>query len=137
MSEQRKQRLCAKCWSTPVGDAPPFLCGNCRSVPVENAGGVKNDQGKPKLSLLTLESLIAEASALEYGAAKYGRDNYKLGMDWTRVIDASLRHIYAFAAGEDHDAESKLNHLNHAKACLAMLVFYYENGIGKDDRSNP
>lgn len=96
--------------------------------------GVKFDAEKPQLSILTRESLIAEARAFEYGAKKYSRNNYKKGMEWTRLIDASLRHITAFNAGEDVDNESSLNHLWHAKACLAMLIYYYENRVGTDDR---
>lgn len=96
--------------------------------------GVKFDQGKPPLSILTKESLVAEAQAFAYGALKYDRSNYKKGMEWTRVIDASLRHIMAFNSKEDFDSESGLNHLWHAKACLAMLIYYYENKVGKDDR---
>jgi len=96
--------------------------------------GIKYDEGKPKLSLLTIESLTAEAKAFEYGAIKYSKNNYKKGMDWSRIIDASMRHIMQFNAKEDFDSESKLNHLWHAKACLAMLIYYYEHKVGKDDR---
>lgn len=96
--------------------------------------GVKNDQGKVPLSILSSESLIAEARAFEYGAEKYARNNYKKGMKWSRILDAALRHIVAFNNREDFDNESKLNHLWHAKACLAMLIYYYENKVGDDDR---
>jgi hypothetical protein len=94
----------------------------------------KNDLGKPPLSILTKESLIAEAQAFAYGAKKYDRNNYKKGMDWTRIIDAAMRHLSAFNAKEDFDVESGLNHLWHTKACIAMLIYYYENKVGKDDR---
>lgn len=97
--------------------------------------GKKYDSGKPKLSILTKESLVAEARAFEYGENKYkDRDNYKNGLAWTRVIDAALRHITEFNSKKDFDKESGLNHLWHAKACLAMLIYYYENKVGKDDR---
>lgn len=101
---------------------------------MSNNSGTKFDQGKPPLSILTKESLIAEAQAFAYGELKYSRHNYKLGMNWNRIIDASLRHITAFNSGEDMDQESGLNHLWHAKACLAMLIYYYENKVGTDDR---
>lgn len=96
---------------------------------------IKNDQGKPPLSILTKESLYAEARGFEYGHKKYGdKHNYKLGMEWTRMLDASMRHIVAFSNKEDIDSESGLNHLWHAKCCLAMLIYYYENKKGLDDR---
>lgn len=101
---------------------------------MKNQVGKKYDTNKPKLSLVSKESLEGEAAALEYGLAKYGKNNYKLGMDWSRLIDASLRHIFAFADKEDTDSESKLNHLYHAKANIGMLIYYYQNKIGKDDR---
>jgi len=96
--------------------------------------GIKHDVGKAQLSLVSKESLEGEARALEYGKNKYGKNNYKLGMDWTRLLDASLRHIFAFSDRKDFDDESSLNHLFHAKACLGMLIYYYENKLGKDDR---
>lgn len=96
--------------------------------------GVKFDEGKVQLSILSKESLEAEARVFEYGAKKYSKNNYKLGMDWSRLLDAALRHIINFNNKEDFDQESNLNHLWHAKACLAMLIYYYENKVGKDDR---
>lgn len=96
--------------------------------------GTKNDSGKVPLSILTIESLTAEARAFEYGAKKYSRNNYKNGMEWSRMLDATLRHVMAFNAKQDLDEESNLNHLWHAKACLAMLIYYYENKVGTDDR---
>lgn len=99
-----------------------------------NLGGVKFDTGKPQLSLLTRESLVAEARAFEYGAKKYNKNNYKKGMKWSRVIDAAMRHLVAFNEKESVDEESGLCHLDHAKACLGMLVYYYEREVGEDDR---
>lgn len=110
-----------------------------RNVMVKNniadlTTGVKFDEGKVQLSILSKESLEAEARVFEYGAKKYSKNNYKLGMDWSRLLDAALRHIINFNNKEDFDQESNLNHLWHAKACLAMLIYYYENKVGKDDR---
>jgi hypothetical protein len=96
--------------------------------------GIKYDEGKPKLSLIPLEGLVPEAQALTYGMNKYGKNNYKLGMEWSRVLDAALRHLNAFAAGENLDKESKIHHLGHCKANLSMLLYYIEHGLGKDDR---
>jgi hypothetical protein len=101
---------------------------------MEENSGKKNDQGKPQLSLITRESLAAEARAFAYGAKKYDKNNYKKGMDWSRIIDALMRHTAAFNAKEDLDPESGLCHLDHMKACVAMLVYYHENKVGKDDR---
>lgn len=116
-----------------TAESPSDLKTEPRTGPLPQEG-VKHDQGKPKLSLLTRESLAAEARAFEYGMRKYSKNNYKQGMDWSRVIDALMRHTAAFNSGESVDPESGLCHLDHIKACAAMLVYYYENKIGNDDR---
>lgn len=96
--------------------------------------GVKYDSGKTDLSLISLESITGEAKAMVYGAKKYGRNNYKGAMNWSRLLGATLRHVFQFSNGQDFDDESTLNHLYHAKANLGMLIYYYENKLGKDDR---
>lgn len=96
--------------------------------------GVKFDLGKPPLSLLPRAALEAEAQVLAYGANKYGRDNWRLGMDHSRLLDACLRHIVAYAEGEDIDPESGLPHLAHARCSLGFLLHYRAAGVGKDDR---
>lgn len=97
-------------------------------------GGVKFDNGKAPLSWIPRKILEEEANVFLYGSKKYARNNYKKGMEWSRVIDAALRHLYAFADGENFDKESKLHHLSHCKANLTMLMYYYFNNKGKDDR---
>lgn len=109
----------------------PDQCGECFS---EAPKALKYDTGKPQLSLVSYESLSGEARAMEYGLRKYSRNNYKQGMEWSRLLDASMRHITKYAGGTDIDSESGLNHLYHAKACLGMLIFYIENNLGVDDR---
>lgn len=130
---------CAKTACMFVAASDNIYCENHKLKPVETeiqlpTEGIKHDTGKPPLSLISYESLIGEARALEYGAGKYGKNNYKLGMDWSRLLDAAMRHISAFAHGESNDPESSLSHLFHAKASLGMLIYYVENELGKDDR---
>lgn len=96
--------------------------------------GAKFDMGKPPLSLLPRAALEAEAMVLAYGANKYGRDNWRLGMDHSRLLDACLRHIVAYAEGEDVDPESGLSHLAHARCGLGFLLHYRTAGVGTDDR---
>ncbi len=96
--------------------------------------GIKHDQGKPSISLIPVEAIIEEARAFDFGAKKYGRHNFRLGMDHTRVLDAALRHILAIVRGEDVDPESGLKHWAHARACLGMYAYFQSNGVGKDDR---
>ena len=95
---------------------------------------VKFDNGKPPLGLIPRQALEAEAQVLAFGAEKYGRDNWRGGMAWSRLLDAALRHITAFVDGEDLDPETGLSHLAHARCCLAFLITYAELGLGTDDR---
>lgn len=97
-------------------------------------GGVKFDQGKAPLSMLPRVALEQEAKVMEFGAKKYGKFNYRKGMKWSRLIDAALRHVYAYADGEDNDPETKLSHLAHARCCLGFLLEYADDNLGEDDR---
>ena len=101
----------------------------------EELEGKKYDQGKPDLSLLPRELLEETARAFEFGAKKYGRSNYKKGMDWHRVTASAMRHLVAFGNGEDMDSESGLSHLAHLGACVGMLLYYTKNKVGKDTRA--
>lgn len=95
---------------------------------------VKFDEGKPPLGLISRTALLEEAKVMAFGEAKYGRHNWKGGMDFSRLGDAMLRHTYAFLDGEDFDPETGLSHLAHARCCAAFLLEYQGKKIGKDDR---
>ena len=99
--------------------------------------GLKYDQKKPPLDLLTLEFLEGTANALAYGAKKYGRQNFKQGIEHTRLISAALRHINQYNAGEDLDPESLESHLSHAAASLNMLMWMIKHRPDLDDRYKP
>jgi hypothetical protein len=96
--------------------------------------GTKNDQGKPRISLIPKEALWGMAQALTHGAEKYGTYNFKLGISYTRLADAASRHLSAFIDGEDIDADSGNNHLFHALASLAMLTYMHAKRPDMDDR---
>ena len=95
---------------------------------------VKFDAGKPPLALISRIALEEEAKVMAYGVGKYGTHNWRSGMDFSRLMDAALRHVYAFADGEDLDKETGLSHLAHARCCLAFLLEYQGVRIGTDDR---
>ena len=98
-------------------------------------GGVKHDGGKPPISLIPRSAIEAEARVLAVGVAKYGKDNWRQGMSWSRLVDASLRHILAYADGEDLDSETGLSHLAHARASLSFLIEYADTHPELDDRT--
>lgn len=95
---------------------------------------MKADAGRPQLSLVPIESLELCAAALEYGTRKYSRNNYRKGLEWNRLLDATLRHVNAFAAGDENDNESGVNHIGHALACLSMLAYNMKHNTDGDDR---
>lgn len=96
--------------------------------------GIKYDQGKPSISLIPVEALLGEAEVFDFGAKKYGKHNFRLGMNHTRVLDAALRHILAIVRGEDLDPETGKPHWAHARCCLSMYAYFQAAGVGKDDR---
>lgn len=100
-------------------------------------GAVKNDKGKAPLSLIPRSALIAEARVMAAGREKYTAHNWRGGMEWSRLLDAALRHITAFNEGQDYDdgegGTGEL-HLANARCCLAFLIEYHEQGLGTDDR---
>lgn len=102
---------------------------------IKEAAGVKFDAGKPQLSMIPTSALHEVARVMTFGAEKYGRNNWRAGMDWTRLIDASLRHITAFNEGQNLDEETGLQHLAHAVCCLNFLIEYSKTHPEFDDRA--
>lgn len=102
---------------------------------IRSVKAIKHDACKAPISMIPRSALEAEAQVMHFGAEKYGRDNWRKGMEWTRLIDAALRHITAFNEGEANDRESNLDHLAHARCCLAFLIEYAAKDLGSDDRA--
>lgn len=107
--------------------------------------GVKYDTGKVRLELLPPEFLFAVAQILTFGANKYADRNWELGMKWSRVFGALMRHMWTWWGNKSErttnnflfgplDTETGYSHLHHAGACLAFLITYEERNIGEDDR---
>lgn len=99
--------------------------------------GTKNDESKFQLDLIPYQALIETAKAFMYGAKKYGRWNYKNGLEHSRLINAALRHLNQYKEGEDLDEESGNSHLGHAMASIAMLIDSIKNRPDLDDRYTP
>lgn len=96
--------------------------------------GTKHDSGKVMLELLPFESLEQIAQVLTFGAKKYAAHNWRGGFAWSRLLGACLRHLFAWARGQDNDPESGLSHLAHAGCCILFLIAHVVNGYGEDDR---
>lgn len=99
--------------------------------------GIKHDQGKAPLSMVSRDLLVLLAQVRQFGATKYERDNWRKGFQVTRSLDAVLRHIYAFLDGETNDPESGLLHLGHAVAGLEHAIYDMKHHPENDDRYVP
>jgi hypothetical protein len=98
------------------------------------AGGIKHDQGKPRMELLSAVALKKIAEVMSFGAHKYEDHNWRKGFKWSRLYGAALRHTLAHMDGEDKDPETGLSHLAHAGCCIMFLLEHEARGLGEDDR---
>jgi len=83
--------------------------------------GVKHDQGKPQMGLMSPIFLEGLAKVLTFGAKKYAAHNWRKGLQHSRVYDALQRHLWVYWNGEETDPESGESHLDHAACCLMFL----------------
>lgn len=84
--------------------------------------GIKFDKDKPDLSLCPLSALELMAWAFMDGLIKYGRHQYKEGMESHRLVAAAQRHLLKWEQGEEHATDSGVHHLGGALASIAMLA---------------
>lgn len=96
--------------------------------------GVKYDQGKLPMHLLDRTALEAVAGVLQYGAVKYAPENWRGGIEYSRLIGAAMRHLHALNDCEDYDPESGHLHAAHAMCCLMMLIWMMKVRPDLDDR---
>lgn len=91
--------------------------------------GKKFDEGKLRWLLLPLVAVREVVRVLEFGAKKYGADNWQgLPNAEDRYLNACLRHIVAYREGEVLDHESGLHHLAHAACCLLFVIYLDKRG---------
>lgn len=86
--------------------------------------GLKYDKDKPRLELIDPLFIEELGRVLAFGAQKYSPDNWREGIDYTRIIASLKRHTLAFEKGEDIDPETGLSHVVHA-ACNCMFLYWY------------
>jgi hypothetical protein len=98
---------------------------------------LKKDSGKAPLDLLPFRAILSVSLVQQFGAEKYERHGWRRGMEWCRMLAAALRHLFAWALGEDRDPESGLPHLAHAACCVLYLLEYTIERVGTDDRYTP
>lgn len=96
--------------------------------------GVKLDEGKVQVDLLSTIWLLGVSQVLTFGAKKYASHNWRKGISRSRLMAAALRHILAYNAGEDVDLETGFSHLDHASCCLMFARELHETKPETDDR---
>lgn len=96
--------------------------------------GKKFDGDKVRVDLLSVIAMEEIAKVMTFGAKKYGDNNWRKGIGWTRVLGALLRHTFAFIRGENTDPETGLSHLAHAGCCVMFLLEYERTHPELDDR---
>lgn len=95
---------------------------------------VKHDTNKNRVELIPSSGIEGIGRAMTFGATKYADHNWAKGFNYSRLIGSAMRHLLAYNGGENKDPESGLSHLDHAGACLAMLIAHESEGLGIDDR---
>lgn len=83
----------------------------------------RHNEGKLRWSLVDFNSFSPMVKVLEFGAKKYGIDNWKKGLYTTEICESMLRHIFAYLNGENRDEDSGLSHICHIQANAMFLGF--------------
>ena len=89
--------------------------------------GLKHDGGKLRWDLLPLDVVEKLVEIYEFGANKYGENNWRTIKDgYKRCRAALFRHLTAYDKGEQVDSESGKSHLAHAAWYALSMVFFAE-----------
>lgn len=117
--------------SWPQVTLPPI---NLYNAPKQE--GLKYDSGKPRMGLIDPLAAQGLARVLTFGANKYAADNWRNGINFTRLIDSLERHLAEIKKGVDVDPESGEQHIDHLGCCWMFLSNYMKNPRYKefDDR---
>jgi hypothetical protein len=74
------------------------------------------------MSCVPAEVLLELGLAMQEGARKYGKFNYRVaGVRASVYYDAAMRHLMAWHEGEDIDPDSGVSHLTKAMACICVI----------------
>ena len=101
---------------------------------IKTDGAKRFDAEKIRVDLIPARATEEVGKVFTFGAKKYGDRNWEKGMDWTRMIASSKRHLLAIEKGEDYDPESGLLHSAHLACNSLMLTEYYHIHQKGDDR---
>jgi hypothetical protein len=74
--------------------------------------GTRNDKGKSALHLIPPDVLYELGILYAKGAEKYSPDNWRRGMEYSRMYSSTFRHLLKFWAGEENDPIDGQHHLD-------------------------
>lgn len=99
--------------------------------------GTKYDTGKREWHMLPWKELEEVVKGFEFGKRKYDENNWKKGLAYSRVFDATQRHLMAwFCDREQKASDSGLDHLAHA-ICNLLFLMWYDNNLEGDWDDRP
>jgi hypothetical protein len=86
------------------------------------------------MSLLSSKFLLGMGQVMEFGQRKYDQNNWRKGIEVSRLLDAANRHLLKWTEGDEQDEESGQDHLFHAAVDLMMAWETARNRPSFDDR---
>lgn len=89
-------------------------------------GGVQKDDGKLDWSLVDFDSLDEMVKVMQANIGKYDRDNWKKGLNVSRIYNSMIRHLNALKRGEEIEPEDGLHHVGHIMTRAMFLAFMYK-----------
>jgi len=99
-----------------------------------DGGGLRYDEGKPRVDLLPADALMELGRVYGAGAKKYGDHNWMRGMAWSKVLGPLLRHLFKWMVGHEVDEETGQRHIAMVAWNAIALLTYELRGVGTDDR---
>jgi len=97
---------------------------------------IHKDDGKPHLSLIDPLFLreVGKALTIPTVSGKYAPHNWRNGIEVSRLLNSTLRHINDFNDGVDNDVETGVSHLAHAACNLMFALRMMKDRPDLDDR---
>lgn len=111
--------------------------GNAPDTDTTKPSNPKSSVGAKKLDLglVPETALVSLAMAFLEGALKYGRYNWRIaGVSASTYYAAQNRHMKKWWNGQDADPKTRVNHLDNAMACIAIIRDAEVYGMLTDDR---
>jgi len=96
--------------------------------------GIKYDSDKLPYSAIPVKPLEDLVDVYLIGAKKYGMNNWRKGIAWSRIFSAMQRHAWDWWGGEELDQEDRQHHLASVAWCAFTLLEYLRTHPELDDR---